>query len=237
VRVDPGVVFWDFDGTLGFGPHGPSSWRPCLIEALDQLHPGHTVTIADLKPFTRGRYPWSTPDLPHTHLGSAAEWWAELEKVFQDAFAGVGYPATSAELATMTGRLYADGSRWGLYEDTMPVLHELRSEGWRHVVFSNNIPELEANLRLLGLGRVVDVVVCSAVTGYEKPHPEAYRCALRAVGDPATRWMVGDNYQADFVGAERATIPAILVRAEDEAATRKASDLAGAARIIRAANA
>jgi putative hydrolase of the HAD superfamily len=231
--VDLRVVFWDFDGTLGFGPHGPSSWRPCLIEALDQLHPGHHVTTGHLKQFTRDRYPWSHPDVAHTDVTSAEEWWAQLEVVFQDAFTGVGYPDTSAELATMAGRLYADGSRWGLYEDTTPTLRELRADGWHHVVFSNNVPELERNVGLLGLSDVVAAVVCSATTGYEKPHPESYRCALRAAGLPQTRWMVGDNYQADVVGAERAGIPAILVRREHPGALRRAADLAGAARIIR----
>lgn len=231
--TEGGVVFWDFDGTLGFGPHGPSSWRPCLIEALDQLHPGHSVTAADLRRFTKNRYPWSNPHVAHTHLMSGAEWWAELEAVFQEAFAGVGYAATSSELATMAGSYYADGRRWGLFEETVPVLRQLQAAGWRHVVFSNNVPELETNLGLLGLGEVVDVVVCSAMIGYEKPHPEAYRCALRAAGDPQRRWMVGDNYQADVVGAERAGIPAILVRTEHPGAHRTAKDLVEAAAIIR----
>jgi putative hydrolase of the HAD superfamily len=125
-----GVIFWDFDGTLGYGPHGPGSWRPCLIEALDQLHPGHGVTPADLRQFTRNRYPWSNPDVAHTHLVSAAEWWAELEAVFREAFEGVGYVETAAELANLAGRFYADGSRWGLFEDTIPVLQQLRDDGW-----------------------------------------------------------------------------------------------------------
>lgn len=108
----------------------------------------------------------------------------------------------------------------------------MHAEGWRHVVLSNNVPELEVNLGLLGLGEVVDVVVCSAAIGYEKPHPEAYRCALRAAGDPKTRWMVGDNLQADVLGAERAGIPAILVRSEHPQAKRRAKDLVEAAAII-----
>lgn len=229
-----GVIFWDFDGTLGYGPHGPGSWRFCLIEALDKLHPGHGVTPADIRRFTRNRYPWSNPDVAHTHLVSAAAWWAELEAVFREAFEGVGYAGTAAELANLAGRYYADGSRWGLFDDTIPVLRQLRDDGWRHVVFSNNIPELEANLRLLGLSQVVAVVVCSAVIGYEKPHPEAYRCALRAAGHPRTRWMVGDNFQADVVGAERAGIPAILVRSDHPRAPRRAGDLVEAASLIAA---
>jgi ribonucleotide monophosphatase NagD (HAD superfamily) len=44
--------------------------------------------------------------------------------------------------------------------------------------------------------------------------------------------MVGDNYQADVVGAERAGIPAILVRSEHPEAQRRAEDLVDSAAII-----
>jgi hypothetical protein len=39
-----GAVVWDLDGTPGFGPHRRVYGAPRLIEALDQLHPGHGVT-------------------------------------------------------------------------------------------------------------------------------------------------------------------------------------------------
>ena len=100
-----GVVFWDFDGTLGFGPHGPGAWAPCLVEALDELHPGHNVTVDELRPFTRGRYPWSTPERSHTHIQTATEWWDELEPVFRTAFEGVGFAETASALANAGGPL------------------------------------------------------------------------------------------------------------------------------------
>ncbi|HVS84245.1 MAG TPA: HAD hydrolase-like protein, partial [Gaiellaceae bacterium] len=41
---------------------------------------------------------------------------------------------------------------------------------------------------------------------------EAFRLALRACGDPAEVWMVGDNPIADIEGAEAVGIRAIRVR-------------------------
>lgn len=227
-----GVLFWDFDGTLGFGPHGPGAWAPCLVEALDELHPGHSVSADDLRPFTRNRYPWHCPDVVHTHLRTAEDWWAALELVFVEAFRGVGYGSSAAALATRAAQLYADGSRWGLFADTVSVLDDLAAQGWRHIVLSNNIPELRTNLEVLGLGRLLEAVVCSADIGYEKPHENAYRHALEVAGDPAVRWMIGDSFEADVVGAERAGIPAILVRKNHPDAPRVASDLAAAALVI-----
>ena len=68
-------------------------------------------------------------------------------------------------------------------------------------------------------------MITSATTGYEKPHSEAYAVARRAAGNPDTLWMVGDNPEADVMGAERCGIPAILARSKTSAANRIATDL------------
>jgi putative hydrolase of the HAD superfamily len=234
VTVAKRVVFWDFDGTLGIGPHGAGKWAPCFIEALDELHPRHGFVADDVRRFTRGTYPWHKHETPHPELDSAEKWWAPLESLFARAFEGLGFADSAADLARATRRYYADGSRWGLYDDTMPALGRLRSEGWRNVILSNNIPELEANVAQLGLADLIDAVVCSAVIGYEKPHPEAYRCALAATGKLAVRWMVGDSFTADVQGAEEVGIPAILVRRTHPEASRAAIDLNGAVDLILA---
>ena len=54
----------------------------------------------------------------------------------------------------------------------------------------------------------------SALIGYDKPHPEAFRHALRACGNPARRWMVGANPVADVAGAEALGVPAVLIRSD-----------------------
>jgi putative hydrolase of the HAD superfamily len=82
------------------------------------------------------------------------------------------------------------------------------------VILSNHVPELEGIVEALGLSNVIDAVVNSARTGYEKPHPEAYAAGRAAAGDPDELWMVGDNHVADVAGAEAAGIRAILVRGD-----------------------
>jgi phosphoglycolate phosphatase-like HAD superfamily hydrolase len=147
-----------------------------------------------------------------------------LELVFVEAFRGAGYHETAATLATRAGELYGDGSRWGPFDDTLPVLDELAAQGWRHIVLSNNIQQLRANLEALGLGRLLDTVVCSADIGYKKPHPAAYRCALESCRRP----------RHSVAGAEQAGIPTILVRNHNSGAERVAQDFAGAARFVAA---
>jgi len=75
-------------------------------------------------------------------------------------------------------------------------------------------------------------VLSSATIGYEKPHPEAFRLALEAVGHPRQVWMIGDNPVADVGGAEAAGLRAILVRREDGEAQLRAADLTEAVTIV-----
>ena len=79
---------------------------------------------------------------------------------------------------------------------------------------------------------LVEHVHTSAITGYEKPHPEMFNIAVRAAGSPKTVWMVGDNVVADYEGAEKLGISAVLVRHPDPGDRRAAADLWGAAKLI-----
>jgi putative hydrolase of the HAD superfamily len=227
-----GVIFWDFDRTLA---HRPGMWRRCLLETLDEHEAGHGVDEEDLALFLEDRFPWHAPDVPHPHLADAEAWWGQVEPVLSGAFAGVGYGTPrAAELARLSRFRYVDGTRgWRLYDDSVEALSRLQDEGWQHAILSNHVPELAGIVESLGLTELLFAIVNSALTGYEKPNPEAFAIARRIAGSPDAIWMVGDSITADVLGAEAVRIPAILVRCEDPAAARQAPDLLAAAEIIR----
>ncbi len=225
------AIFWDFDGTLA---HRPGMWRGCLLETLDEHAPGHGIDAEELRPFLRNGFPWDSPDDPHPELCEPDAWWAHVEVLLTAAYEGAGIEShRAAELAARVRERYVDPTRvWELFPDTKPVLERLREQGWRHIVLSNHVPELPAIAEGLGLARLVDHIVTSAATGYEKPHPEAFRLALELCGTPDVVWMVGDNPTADVAGAEAAGIHAVLVRTQSGAAERTAADLYEAAATI-----
>jgi putative hydrolase of the HAD superfamily len=99
------------------------------------------------------------------------------------------------------------------------------------VILSNHVPELPALVRDLGLAGLVDDVIGSAETGFEKPNPRMYAKGLARAGHPRTAWMVGDNPVADVEGARAAGLPAILVR-QKPGSVVKGVDLASAVRKI-----
>jgi putative hydrolase of the HAD superfamily len=224
------VVFWDFEGTLAARP---GLWRQCLVDVLDEMLPGHGVTPDDVAPGLRSRFPWHDWRRAHPELSHPDAWWDALGPVLTGAYAGAGLtPDDAARAAARVRTCYTDPAFWTVYTDVPPALELLRRAGWRHVIVSNHVPELpELVLRLLPAG-LFDVVLTSAATGYEKPHPRMYEVALAAAGRPSAAWMVGDNPEADVRGAEACAIPAILVRTTAEDGMRRAENALGAARII-----
>jgi putative hydrolase of the HAD superfamily len=81
--------------------------------------------------------------------------------------------------------VYPDPERWRLYEDAIPAFEGLSSSGWKHAVLTNHVPELPEIAGHLGLDRHVERIFNSAQTGYDKPHPEAFRGVLDALGGAA----------------------------------------------------
>ncbi len=226
----PGVVLWDFDGTLAWRP---GLWSGCMIELLDEHEPQHTGTAQLIRELMHGSYPWNRPEEPHPHLAGADAWWDALRPALTRAIAGCGVRSERAmELAGEVRERFVDaGRRWQVFADSPGALQRTRAAGWRNVILSNHVPELEDLVVRLGLADLVEDVHSSAVSGYEKPNPRAFELALATAGDPAERWMVGDNPLADVAGAEAVGVPAILIRTTADV-PRRAQDADAAAALI-----
>jgi putative hydrolase of the HAD superfamily len=229
--MDGGVVMWDFDGTLAWRP---GMWGACVLEVLDEQAPEHAGTLERIRADLRDGFPWHRPDRPHPELADPQRWWAAITPLLARAIAGAGIGEPRAtELAGAVARRFPDGTRiWRVFDDTRPALQATASAGWRNVILSNHVPELPRLVSELGLDDLIERVFNSASIGYEKPNPEAFRHTLRACGEPARRWMVGDNPVADVAGALALGIPAVLIRSEGGAPDA----LAAAAQIVASAS-
>lgn len=204
------VLFWDFDGTLGYRPGG---WSGAIVEALAEHEPDLGVTREEISPYLKTGFPWQTPERPHLHLCEPDLWWQELAKVFTHAFAGLGLDLSRAQhIADRVRPHYLNGASWTRYEDTIPALRRLSRFGWTNIVISNHVPELPDIVARLGMHPYIDQVITSAAVGYEKPHPHIFKRALELVGQTDAVWMIGDNYDVDVLGAEAVGLRGILVR-------------------------
>lgn len=212
------LLIWDFDGTLAFRE---GLWSSAVAEVARAHIPGCQAAREDFLSHLQSGFPWHSPELPHTHIASAEEWWQQLSPVIAGALVKVaGIPARQAEqLVPAVRTAFVDPRHWALFDDVLPCLQALTEAGWTHVVLSNHVPELPLLIEALGLTPHMAQVFSSATLGYEKPHPKTFGAVLGAFPDAARAVMVGDNYAADVQGAEAMGLSAILVRRSNAGAT------------------
>ena len=100
-----------------------------------------------------------------------------------------------------------------LYEDTLPVLEELRRYGLKLGLVSNTGRDLGA---FVGHHRLdVDAAVGSRAFGRTKPHEAIFLALLEQLSvEPAEAVMVGDSIEDDVEGALALGIGAILIDRE-----------------------
>ena len=103
-------------------------------------------------------------------------------------------------------------SSWHVFPDAMPALDALHNRNLVIGAVSNWIWQLPELLHSLELVAQFDFVAASARVGYEKPHPEIFRHALReARVKPEEALHVGDHLDADVAGAQAAGISPVLI--------------------------
>ena len=210
-------LIWDFDGTLGYRT---GMWSGAAMEVLQSVVPESNVSREQLRPFLQNGFPWHQPDQPHPEISTRDEWWNRLDPIFERAFMqGAGLDRQHAQiLAQQIRDVYPHPANWHLYDDTILTLEALSDRGWKHFMLSNHVPELTNILVYLGIDRYFEQVFNSAEIGYEKPHPQAFQVVLNRTNNYSAIWMIGDNIQADIMGAGNLGIPSILVRKKSPAA-------------------
>jgi len=100
--------------------------------------------------------------------------------------------------------------------DVAPLLRELRRRGIRVGVLSNTMWPRTAHERVFHRDDVLELIdgaVYSSEIPWTKPHPEAFRAAMAAVGveDPASCVFVGDRPYDDIFGAKSLGMRTVLV--------------------------
>jgi REG-2-like HAD superfamily hydrolase len=130
----------------------------------------------------------------------------------QRALSELGIGQMPDEFFLRLSELFMLVSSWHVFPDAMPTLEALRARGLVIGAVSNWIWQLPELLHSLELVSHFDFVAVSARVGYEKPHPEIFRHALReARVRPDEALHVGDHLDADVAGAQGAGVSAVLI--------------------------
>ncbi len=121
---------------------------------------------------------------------------------------------TDNHLAEKMANRYLEVSPYqtNLFPNAISLLEELKQEGYQLHIITNGFKEVQhIKLSESKLTDFFDVILCSEEVGKNKPAKEVFQEALsRANAKSEESLMVGDNYLADIIGAERSGIKGIL---------------------------
>ena len=102
-----------------------------------------------------------------------------------------------------------------LWDDSVPILRELRARGLRTAIVSNCDHATRPIVNDLGLEHEADAIVLSFEVGVAKPDPGIYRAALAAVGAGPEEAVFVDDQAWYCEGAEALGIRSFLIRRDD----------------------
>lgn len=105
-------------------------------------------------------------------------------------------------------------TNWYLERDAIPVLEALQEGGYQLGIISNGAEDLNT-FELIDKAKLrpyFKFILSSAAFGKRKPHPGIFRTALDYFHiSPDQAVMVGDNYEADIIGAHQLGINTIWI--------------------------
>jgi putative hydrolase of the HAD superfamily len=198
------AVLFDVDFTLAKpGPLlGPEGYRDAGAR--------HGLTLdPDLYPQARAA---AVEDLQHhPELEHDEEIWVRFTTDIVRGMGGEGTRAEEVARAITDGWLHS--ANFELYEDTLPVLAELRRHGLSIGLVSNTSRDLDAFVRHFSLD--VDASISSRLHGKVKPDPSIFHVILGRLGvEPEAAVMVGDSLLDDVEGARALGMTAYLIDRE-----------------------
>ena len=144
-------------------------------------------------------------DFSHT----ASDWSALVDATFR----GLIEPLPSQTFFPQLFDRFAQPEVWHIFEDVLPTLRALHSNGVRLGIVSNWDKRLRPLLHELDLDAYFESIVVSCEVGARKPAGQIFDSACATLGvDRSEILHVGDSLEMDFQGARAAGLQAIWLR-------------------------
>ncbi len=106
----------------------------------------------------------------------------------------------------------SDKRHYRVFPDVLPALERLRAAGLKTAVISNADADVTAFCTHFAFADQMDLIVTSALVGWEKPDPRTFEAAYQPLGiDPADALHIGDQPGSDVSGALGVGMRAALI--------------------------
>ena len=111
------------------------------------------------------------------------------------------------------------------------LMEQLRAEGYRMALLTNNVREWEARWRALApIDDIFELVVDSAFVGMRKPDPEIYELTLERLGVAAEECLFIDDVEHNCDAARSVGMSAVVYRDPEQAVSEIRAALVDGAR-------
>ena len=180
------------------------------------------LTAAELKHLVFGPYHADT-DHPWHQLERGELTFGDARTAIMDHARAAGHdfdPFTALRSSTEDGRDHASVM--------VEHLRELRSEGYRTAIVTNNIREFREHwVKMIPVDELFDDIVDSAFEGIRKPDPRIYRLALERVSGVASRTVFLDDFAPNVEAARALGMAGVVVTEDRHAAVAELDALLG----------
>ena len=209
-RSLPRAVFFDAGDTL---LDTSAMLDSAIYTALVPIDPARTIDqVRAAVAASGGAMPTRQP--PFHEVRGNVDWWVARYRAIGEAL-GLSGGVLERFLETVTTGHFG-GDALHVVPDAPAALARLAERGVALGVISNWDDTLDAILQRKGLRSFFRTIVVSSALGRAKPHPAIFERALQDVGAaPAEAWHVGDDPNADAIGAVRAGLNALLLDPND----------------------
>jgi epoxide hydrolase-like predicted phosphatase len=151
-----------------------------------------------------GDHPWHRVERGEI---SIADWVTEVTAEADRRGAAVDFSVLQQLLGEMT-----------VHQQVVERIRELRAEGYRTALITNNVREASATWRaLIPVDELFDVVVDSCEVGMRKPNPAIFQHTLGLLGRAPEEAVFLDDSPGNVAGAKVAGLAGIHVADPDEA--------------------
>ena len=114
-----------------------------------------------------------------------------------------------------------------LFPGAIETLNNLANEGYKLHIITNGFLEVQhIKIREAGLKNFFDVIVCSEEVGVTKPDSRVFHHSMEKASAPKQKSaMIGDNYEADYLGGLNAGMKSIFFNHRGKHKVRKEDDV------------
>jgi putative hydrolase of the HAD superfamily len=192
----PTTVLFDLDDTLF--DHTATA-RAALAASIQQSSFFHQLEFEELY----RRYSEILEEM-HPHVLAGRYSYQEARRLrFQRLLKPYGVSVTAADADDFAQFHY---TQYQHHRQPLPgalaLLEALKPHFSIGIVTNNRTAEQEDKVRHLGMSHLIDALITSEAVGVTKPDPRIFEAALQRLNaTPAETVMVGDNWQADVIGA------------------------------------